>query len=516
MAAKRSTPSAMYAAAFHADLAGLTGAQSLNVIGSLIDLSESLGKPEGARRALEQTDQIDPTKLAETDTALLEYFRANAWSVLHRHENANVWDWEQPALGQEIFHLRKCVSHAGFVKLEKLRRCQVFTNLGNCMDTVGRFVEAQDYWGRAIALEPKFGMAIGNMGYGLETYARALYDRGHQMLFLKFAHVGVKTALRKGILFDGPYPHALAHFDSVRKRIESAVPRLSKVKVDGYESFSVLTFEVQEGQQKPGLVIDGQHRLLGMNEYSPDTNVNVVAILGADDVEKAFQFLVINNKASKVSLDHIRALALHYEDEALKTRLTTARLTLNPNVPFVGLVNDGDDSPFRGMISWPLTPEKDRIVVPAAIEGAISLIQQTKVREFESDDVLLEFFYTIWRRIKQAWPQFWVPNSRLLSKVGIICMTQYMTDSLVSSYDLELLDISDPEAVGKKIDSILLNQVAAFWATPWTSTSYDTKVGKSMIVNALVQIARNVRSGVAWYEDIGLVDPANVEEIESA
>ncbi len=231
MAAKRSTPSAMYAAAFHADLAGLTGAQSLNVIGSLIDLSESLGKPEGARRALEQTDQIDPTKLAETDTALLEYFRANAWSVLHRHENANVWDWEQPALGQEIFHLRKCVSHAGFVKLEKLRRCQVFTNLGNCMDTVGRFVEAQDYWGRAIALEPKFGMAIGNMGYGLETYARALYDRGHQMLFLKFAHVGVKTALRKGILFDGPYPHALTHFDSVRKRIESAVPRLSKVKL---------------------------------------------------------------------------------------------------------------------------------------------------------------------------------------------------------------------------------------------------------------------------------------------
>ncbi len=132
------------------------------------------------------------------------------------------------------------------------------------------------------------------------------------------------------------------------------LPAGSVEKVDGYESFSVLTFEVQEGQQKPGLVIDGQHRLLGMKEYSPHTNVNVVAILGADDVEKAFQFLVINNKASKVSLDHIRALALHYEDEALKTRLTTARLTLNPNVPFVGLVNDGDDSPFRGMISWPL------------------------------------------------------------------------------------------------------------------------------------------------------------------
>jgi hypothetical protein len=189
---------------------------------------------------------------------------------------------------------------------------------------------------------------------------------------------------------------------------------------------------------------------------------------------------------------------------------------LNANVPFVGLVNDGDDSPFRGMISWPLTPEKDRVVVPAAIEGAISIIQQTKVREFESDDVLLEFFYTIWRRIRHAWPQIWRQDSRLLSKVGIICMTQYMTDSLVSSYDLELLDISDPDAVGKKVESILQNQVEAFWSTPWTSTSYDTKVGRSMIVDALVQIARNVRSGVAWYEDIGLVDPAKVEEIGTA
>jgi len=94
------------------------------------------------------------------------------------------------------------------------------------------------------------------------------------------------------------------------------LPEGSVERIEGYESFAILTVEVLEGQQKPGLIIDGQHRLLGMNDFSPTTNVNVVAILGANDVEKAFQFLVINNKASKVSLDHIRALALHYEDEA--------------------------------------------------------------------------------------------------------------------------------------------------------------------------------------------------------
>jgi len=144
-----------------------------------------------------------------------------------------------------------------------------------------------------------------------------------------------------------------------------------------------------------------------MKDYAPDTDVNVVAILGASDMEKAFQFLVINNKASKVSMDHIRALALHYEEAALKTRLETARLNLDPNVGYVGLVNNEDDSPFHGIISWPLTPEADRIVVPASIEASISYIQQKKLRPFESEDVLIEFFFTIWRRVKDHWQDLW-------------------------------------------------------------------------------------------------------------
>jgi len=186
MAANPSNPAELYAALLTAELAGLSSAASLGVIGSLIDLSDDLGEPDGARRALELSDLLEATKLPEADAALLEYFRANAWSVLQRHEPTNLWDWEQPALGKQIFYLRKCVCHAAFSKLDKLCRCQVFANLGNCMDTVGRFIEAQEYWGQALTLEPKFGMAVGNKGCGLETYAQALYDPGHQMLFVKF------------------------------------------------------------------------------------------------------------------------------------------------------------------------------------------------------------------------------------------------------------------------------------------------------------------------------------------
>src|ERR1039458_2580549 len=116
-----------------------------------------------------------------------------------------------------------------------------------------------------------------------------------------------------------------------------------------------IRFDWNDPDPQPGLVIDGQHRLYGISEFDPNTHVNVVAIVGADDMEKAFQFLVINNKASKVSQDHIRALALTYEEDALKERLKTARLNLDPNVGYVGIVNDAEDSPFHGMVAWPVT-----------------------------------------------------------------------------------------------------------------------------------------------------------------
>ena len=276
---------------------------------------------------------------------------------------------------------------------------------------------------------------------------------------------------------------------------------------DRRTSYGALEFTHNPGEPRPGLVIDGQHRLLGINDFDPTFQVNVVAIFGANDMEKAFQFLVINNKASKVSMDHIRALALHYQEDELQARLTTARLTLNPNLGFVGLVNSEEESPFRGMIDWPITPEPNRVVVPAAIENAITYIQQQRVKEFESDDVLLEFFYTLWRKLRESWPELWTANSHLLEKVGILCMTQYLTDLLVNSYDLGKLDVSDPQAVGAVVSDILGSSERHFWTKRWTSTSYDTKAGHELIKRALIQISRNVRMGLAWYEDVDLVDP---------
>jgi len=271
-----------------------------------------------------------------------------------------------------------------------------------------------------------------------------------------------------------------------------------------------LNIEV-EGPQLPGLVIDGQHRLLGINEFNPDCQVTVVALLNADDAEIAFQFLVINHKATKVSGDLFRALALHYEEKQLETRLKTARLIFNANLRFVGLVDVEESSPFKGIIDWGNNPEAQRIVVPAAIEASMSYIQQQKVRLLESDDVLLDFFYSIWRTVKQRWSSLWNKDSKLLKKFGVLGMTQYMTNALIASYDWSQWDISDPVEVTKQVEVLLRYQARLFWEVPWPPSSYDTRSGRALIVESLVQIARNLRAGGVWYEDVKLVDVSQLE-----
>ena len=185
--------------------------------------------------------------------------------------------------------------------------------------------------------------------------------------------------------------------------------------IDAARNFYVITLNVPEGVpdgEKPGLIIDGQHRLFGIKAHNPAYLVNVVALLNANDLETAFQFLVINNKVTKVQPDLIRTLALDYQEGDLADRLKTARLTLHANLPYVGLVDTDDDSPFRGIISLVAADgqQDQKFVPPAAIENAISIIQKKEVRELESDDALCEFFYAIWSSLKQnGWASLWGP-----------------------------------------------------------------------------------------------------------
>lgn len=259
-------------------------------------------------------------------------------------------------------------------------------------------------------------------------------------------------------------------------------------------------------------VVDGQHRLYGLNLFNAATAVPIVAILDATNEEKAFQFIVINNKVSKVATDHIRALSINFTDpggnQDLENRLRSARLSLSRNVGYVGLADETADSPFVGMVALPGKPAAEiRVVVPAAIESGIAYIQSKKFRQLADDESSYEFFMAIWSTIKSSWPNAFSKDSKLLSKVGLATMTRYVTDAIdfLATYSDQQVNISNADDVSKAVERILSLQSADFWLCEWTMAISDTKGVRDEIESALKSIQQNMRDKESWSSEVRLV-----------
>ena len=302
--------------------------------------------------------------------------------------------------------------------------------------------------------------------------------------------------------------------NSIPTAVVVAIRGIPDVQDDVLDRCSSLVIPDMEGP--PGIVIDGQHRIFGVASFDPAMRVNVVALINPDEEEVAFQFLVINNKATKVTTDHVKLLGLNFEESALSERLKTARLTLGRHASLVGVVDGSEDSPFYHAVAWPVEedPEGDRkpLVLPAAVEQALAVIAQKNLPDLSDDDSLVDFFFTLWSVVKETWPQLWVKDSRLLGKVGIVTLTAFVIDDLTPLVDRGDVDIDDPDVVRGEVSKILSSLSPEFWRSEWTARSLDTSAGRQLVVDALTQIRRNNRRNLAWYADVDLVatpDPSD-------
>ncbi|WP_419921881.1 DGQHR domain-containing protein [Candidatus Poriferisodalis sp.] len=261
---------------------------------------------------------------------------------------------------------------------------------------------------------------------------------------------------------------------------------------------------------KPGLVIDGQHRMYGVDAFDSKLPLNVVALINPEDEEIAFQFLVINSKASRVPTDHVKLLALQYEQDDLANRLKTARMVLGRHA-LVGVVDGSPDSPFYKSVVWPTEPsaadsERIDLVRPASIEQALAAIAKKNHPDLEDDDSLLEFFFTLWTTVRDRWPDLWTSESKLLQKVGIVTLTMFVIEDLVPISDRGDLNLADPDEVREEIvGNILQNLNPAFWRREWSARSLDTSAGRQLVVDALTTVRRNMHRGVTWDTDVRLV-----------
>lgn len=179
---------------------------ALDHIGTLIDASYDAAYGRGADRALYLLDELAKRDLSYKDQSVLEYFRANAWSVKEKVDGTRrSLTWEHPAREQQILALSRAISHPGFAELDELRRCQMLTNRANLLNRVGRIVDAIEGWDEALKVIPRFALAQANRGYGLKHYGSLLDANRERAIFLLHAHDGLSAASAPGAVFDAKY-----------------------------------------------------------------------------------------------------------------------------------------------------------------------------------------------------------------------------------------------------------------------------------------------------------------------
>lgn len=263
-----------------------------------------------------------------------------------------------------------------------------------------------------------------------------------------------------------------------------------------------ITIKMPDANQ-PGVIVDGQHRVIGAKEYAEmdneSINLNVVGILGADDAEGAFQFLTINNNSSKVSPSQVKALFTSYKEDQLVRRMMESG-SKNINSDKISALDycDGiEDSPFHKQIKW--AKNAGGFIVPNGIESGLTEVATLSANlSIEGDE--LSFFLSLWAAIKEHWNSLWNQDSQLLKKVTIQCLTSYIVDQLISIrlYTSDDIDFKDPDCVKAYTIKILDSLSTDFFSATWTLKSLDTLAGQAILKEDIGRIASNIKNKRPW------------------
>jgi len=175
--------------------------QLIEKIGVLADQALFKGKVDILDDAAILATQVDTRSLSQYQIAIFHYHVSNVWGnsfKLLPNDQKQERIWEQPEIEKQLIHNRLAAAALetadGACPIPVV--CAIYTNLANTLFQIGRFVEALEYWNRALVTKPDFGMAVANKGYSLLHYAHLLQDEGHAMIFLLQSRETLRQALK--------------------------------------------------------------------------------------------------------------------------------------------------------------------------------------------------------------------------------------------------------------------------------------------------------------------------------
>lgn len=267
---------------------------------------------------------------------------------------------------------------------------------------------------------------------------------------------------------------------------------------------------------KPGLILDGQHRVYGAKNAKSEVTLPIVILPGMDASEQVFHFYVINNKAVPIKPTELRSVVStslsNKEITELYKRFKSVGVLTN-EAQWTHDINTDNKSPFRGLINFNM--ENDQGIIPENVMYQVVKKFLKPSNKYKSNFNLsegwkndttnytyrLSLFYSFWTKVKELYPTAWsnaleLENKQLLMKVTMLNLQEIFfdeIDSIIPYLDSKglALPLSNEQEFTEQIVFNLKYLVEKFFTEEWTEKSLDTPKGRELLKEQMVKSIKN-------------------------
>ena len=311
---------------------------------------------------------------------------------------------------------------------------------------------------------------------------------------------------------EGSFPSS--YLASLAKELTAAVDDWSGLPPDRQRAIESYI----DGVSKPGLIIDGQHRVFGAKDVSEhEIYLPLVLLPGLAFAEQVFQFYVLNSKAKPLRPTELRRIVSTSLTNAEITELYdrfraagieaeearwTLRLSTHPSSPFQGRIDFGYGEPGA------IIPEN----VADQVVRAFMKMPKARYRQlitplgdrWEDTDQRLEIFFWFWNAIKAVYQEAWTDaeeradsgeKAQLFMKVALLTLQTFLLDRFVTALPYRGGDEAPPlmtqDEVTSMVNSTLTNLPAEFFTREWRQKQIDTGEGRKLLYAAMEMVWNN-------------------------
>lgn len=272
---------------------------------------------------------------------------------------------------------------------------------------------------------------------------------------------------------------------------------------------------------KPGILVDGQHRVFGAAIADEDMHIAVCALPDASWAESVYQFVVINQKAKPIKpafLSAIVATSLNSEEiDGVYRRLRQSNVDVD-RAAVMEKVNVSPDSPFRSMIDFEVANSDGFLKFPGMatlVRSFLSIANRYPVLLPEGDwskveGDWLDHFFAFWRGTRKYFEssdtRLWQrpseanPNN-LLKIVALQEIQELVLSSWADSRSIKIDAIEDTE---RKALEWWTDFPSTFFSDEWKIKGLQTSAGRQILSSAIRETRRNLGRKHWGHRKLGL------------